>query len=664
MILKVLIMVDDIRRSQLAGVFGPGSLRIMVGGVSMICGSLDLWLSQITKQNPKVKNTRTEGLDNLKAYNDNEWKFNEYRLKEKLQQDYFIFPPQYREQKDWAEIVKNAEIVIPYFLFPRFMYCSNNVGPDDKICGRLKPKQATYEHDRVSEGLECDECTSKAPLYQVNIITICDNGHIDDFPWFEWAHYNSSPTQSCNEFNLQFKQILKNGTPTQQVLCSICNAKETLEDCFYSLTNNLPNFKCRGNSPWFGSDKYEKCEETPKAIYRSGSSVYRPVIFTSLYVPLESENNNLNKINDAFMEVPRLQHERIRLTRNLLRKAEEMNDNEIQEYFIEQAYLIHEDYFEETLFTVEEIATVLRAQAFNETSLLRSKDAMLPTTSDEFKEIEYKVLSKSIQNNLLQTREQLIDNYSEEVKKYIEKIVVVDKLIETKVLYDFTRKDGVANFEDFSTTKLWENSPDKGERWLPGVQNIGEGIFIVFNKDRIENHSKNPLVIDRLSKINYSSNQNILSDIVPSLDLVFVHTFSHLLINEMTTYSGYNAASISERLYVDQKKSSDMCGLLVYTASGDEEGTLGGISRLVSPDIFSELFMKALKNAMWCSTDPICNQVVPQGPYSLNLGACHSCALLPETSCNLMNSYLDRGVVVGTQEERNLGLININNFII
>ena len=49
-------MPDDIRRSQLAGVFGVGSLRIMVGGISMICGSLDHWLTPITK-----RNTRFEG---------------------------------------------------------------------------------------------------------------------------------------------------------------------------------------------------------------------------------------------------------------------------------------------------------------------------------------------------------------------------------------------------------------------------------------------------------------------------------------------------------------------------------------------------------------------------------------------------------------------------
>ena len=25
-------------------------------------------------------------------------------------------------------------------------------------------------------------------LKQVNIVVACKNGHIDEFPWFEWAH--------------------------------------------------------------------------------------------------------------------------------------------------------------------------------------------------------------------------------------------------------------------------------------------------------------------------------------------------------------------------------------------------------------------------------------------------------------------------------------------
>ena len=40
---------------------------------------------------------------------------------------------------------------------------------------------------------------------------------------------------------------------------------------------------------------------------------------------------------------------------------------------------------------------------------------------------------------------------------------------------------------------------------------------------------------------------------------------------------------------------------------------------------------------------------------SCNLAACHACGLLPETSCEEFNRFLDRGLVVGTLDDPNLG---------
>ena len=75
-----------------------------------------------------------------------------------------------------------------------------------------------------------------------------------------------------------------------------------------------------------------------------------------------------------------------------------------------------------------------------------------------------------------------------------------------------------------------------------------------------------------------------------------------------------------------------------------------------------KILFSALSKSQWCSTDPVCNEGLPQGPFGLNLGACHACVLLPETSCNHRNSYLDRGVVTGTIENRQLGYVDISKF--
>ena len=44
-----------------------------------------------------------------------------------------------------------------------------------------------------------------------------------------------------------------------------------------------------------------------------------------------------------------------------------------------------------------------------------------------------------------------------------------------------------------------------------------------------------------------------------------------------------------------------------------------------------------------------------QGADSCNLAACHGCALLPETSCEEFNRFLDRGLVIGTFDDPSLG---------
>lgn len=48
-------------------------------------------------------------------------------------------------------------------------------------------------------------------------------------------------------------------------------------------------------------------------------------------------------------------------------------------------------------------------------------------------------------------------------------------------------------------------------------------------------------------------------------------------------------------------------------------------------------------------------RVKNQGYASLNYAACHACTLLPETSCVMRNSLLDRYAVAGNVFNRNGG---------
>lgn len=89
-------------------------------------------------------------------------------------------------------------------------------------------------------------------------------------------------------------------------------------------------------------------------------------------------------------------------------------------------------------------------------------------------------------------------------------------------------------------------------------------------------------------------------------------------------------------------------GLLIYTAAGDAEGTLGGLVRQGEAPHFAETLIRMLEAAAWCSADPLCAEHTGQGFGNLNRAACHACTLLPETSCQTGNTLLDRALVVGS----------------
>ena len=87
-----------------------------------------------------------------------------------------------------------------------------------------------------------------------------------------------------------------------------------------------------------------------------------------------------------------------------------------------------------------------------------------------------------------------------------------------------------------------------------------------------------------------------------------------------------------------------MAGILIYTAASDSVGSMGGLARQAKPEHLVSTIAGALRTADWCSLDPVCSES-RSGVNGLNQAACHACALMPETSCELYNLYLDRSML-------------------
>jgi hypothetical protein len=61
------------------------------------------------------------------------------------------------------------------------------------------------------------------------------------------------------------------------------------------------------------------------------------------------------------------------------------------------------------------------------------------------------------------------------------------------------------------------------------------------------------------------------------------------------------------------------------------------------------MLTRALEEARLCANDPYCASRRPSDRDThLNGAACHACLLLPETSCEHGNHFLDRAAVVPT----------------
>ena len=282
-------------------------------------------------------------------------------------------------------------------------------------------------------------------------------------------------------------------------------------------------------------------------------------------------------------------------------------------------------------------------------------------TEDEYRLAEYKMLIKTSGGDALDFHaiNYPISKYHSKIRKLFKSISLVKKLRETRAFIGFSRLEpnNSASIEDKKSMIRLGNGD-----WLPAIEVYGEGIFFEFSAEELKMWAKKEEVKKRLQPLNSAYQQSFFAKSNPGnirAEYVMLHTFAHLIINQLSYECGYGSSSIKERIYCEKCSDDlEMYGVLIYTASGDSEGTLGGLVRRGEPGKLEDTIISALENAKWCSSDPICITSLGQGPESLNRAACHNCALLPETCCECGNRLLDRGLIVGELDSPSIGFFN------
>jgi hypothetical protein len=485
---------------------------------------------------------------------------------------------------------------VPVVRFPSMQSCPS--------CGRLAPHSQFTTFDKN----KCEMC--EALLVPSRFIVACANGHVDDFPYFLWVHARSVPTGEQHELRLGAAGMT--ASLADVVISCSCGKEMTMEGAFRSAA--LRGIaRCSGNAPWLRTAPAD-CGEVPRTLQRGASNVWYPSIKSALSIPPWSDG--LYRVLDKHW--------------NILRDiAEEVLPGALKGLAAKSGYSL------EDLVT----AAMRRRRELDEGSGAEGPDLRAG---------EYEALyrgrpeASSEQDFVCEP----VDPTGTTLSAWFLKVMAVPRLREVRALESFTRilPPSPADAPE-RRAPLYESDPG----WLPAIEVSGEGVFIVLNEERVRRWEADAGVRTRLRQIaeRYRARFATLKkepDRTITPRFVLLHSLAHLLINQWSLECGYPAAALRERIY----SGDGMAGILVYTATTDSAGSLGGVVALAEPRRLASAVAEALERAAWCSSDPLCSEAVAAGVDSLNLAACHACMLLPEVSCEEMNVLLDRAAVVDT----------------
>lgn len=634
-----------LRRSALIGASGVGAIIVSTNGTSLIAAGLDHWFER--------------GYSGSSSPDLNEYKVEEWRLQRELQVDHFRLPPDFREPRP-GPAIPNSNLTIPFLRFPRWHVC--------RFCHRL---QIVPSSERgVARCTHCPKLRGfkrGSILSQVPFVAMCDYGHIQEFPWNEWVHSSTEP--SCRG-QLELQATGAASLNSIRVRCITCGSTRTMAKVTSAnviedggetthLSQSLSEesgdlYLCRGQRPWHDDTDGHECGRHVRGALLSASNVYFSLTRSAIYLPRSSATVPSDLV--AFLEGP--------IPSSLIKMMRMVNAP------IDPGYLRGQYARDLTPYTNVQIEQAL--------GILDALDARY--TTDESSEVEgdppetrfrreeFLVLRKERAEPQLKVRHSPTDSYQSSVARFFSRIMLIDTLRETRVQYGFNRVFPESQF-DVSDRKafLWSKEPAYGSNWLPANIVYGEGIYLELDELRLRDWEQRPeieaRIIGLVSRYARVQHERHLKDRQIDARFVLIHTFAHLLINRLAFECGYSSASLRERLYVSSHPEAPMAGLLIYTAAGDSDGTLGGLVRMGKPGNLEPVIRRALEVARWCSSDPVCMELGEQGrqgPDSCNLAACHSCALLSETSCEEFNRFLDRAVVVGTLAQPGLGFFDLS----
>jgi hypothetical protein len=601
----------SMRRESLISPWGVGSIVPFPHDESLMVAGINYWF------------------DDEHRYEDS-FIITDERLSRRLGGKQFIWPPDFREKSQDKE---HAEMKIPAVRFPLWHYCP--------VCGNMEKlgcsgDKAHCKGDVRKESQRGKYCEKnriqpkKLPLLvPERFIAVCEDGHIEDFPIMEWVHKKSDKTisDSC--------KLTRSTGGSSSALSGIrytctCGASANMGGAFGKAALDRIDYHCSGKMPWLGDSVVPSCGKSLIVLQRGASNIWFADIISSVYIPWLPKYKNQNTKECIAKGVKRFCSAR----------TDGKIDEESIRKFVYKSQEIDEDIDMQEAIS-EIVATLNNALEQNE----------IAQNENEYRKQEFDVLTSSVGKP--EDELYCINNPISKYRglPYIKSISLVHKLRETRVFRGFRR------IVPDSPSRVRISANDVF--WLPAVKNSGEGIMFEFDIIELRSWASRSKVKTRVEIIeqNLRNSDKITNEEINPI-YILLHTFAHCLITTLANECGYSNASIREKIYCEKyisKNNINMAGVLIYTASGDSEGSLGGLVRQGLPNRIENIIKQAINEARWCAADPVCIQSPGQGQNGCNLAACHNCALLPETSCENKNMLLDRGLMIGTLDDSSVG---------
>jgi hypothetical protein len=593
--------LGNVRRSQVVITHGPGSIvDFRAGGyggagISVVAAGLEEW----------DKWAPPPGLGHPQTVF-------EPRLQKQLGVDGFRLPPVAPQVAPNVYSTRAGKLV--GVRFPRWMQCPQ--------CHLLKQARG-WSEDPGDPALYCAPCSdiaggrNRTHVVPVRFIVVCENGHLDEFPWDWWVKHkeNCSP-----KHDLRLEGSATAGLAGLVLSCMGCGARRSMEGCFSP--DAIPS-QCHGRRPWLGSDADEKCTVDPRVVQRGASNLYFSAVESALDIPPWSDD--LQKkigMRWSMLDQAPNEHDRRLLIRALrLEQVTGKSEDELVKVIEDRIARLRSP--DRNLRWEEYQQFIQHKQAFGENTEFEIKPSAVPP----------------------------------ELRGWVSSIIRATRLREVRALKGFTRVFPPTAGDDGRLAKISSSRVS----WLPAVENRGEGIFLELRADRLADWERSQAVVERVDAIRASYQRAWAVRARPGATprsitprILLAHSVAHAFMAQVSLSCGYSSASLRERLYVDTS-TWEMGGLLIFTSSPDADGTLGGLARQGEPSNVVRLFEEMLAAMTWCSSDPLCIEGVHAMTEPANGAACHSCLLVSETSCEEFNLFLDRALLVGTPSQPELG---------